>query len=71
MLRVDPNFYAHLDATNGVDGRNSLAIMELVFDDRCPKDFYPVATKRKVRIARWLLLLSPVLIVGVLLALLL
>jgi hypothetical protein len=62
---VDPEYYRYLGGAPGTSPRNSVALAEIMFDSRCPKDFYPVGVKRKLAAARALLYLSPVVLIAV------
>jgi hypothetical protein len=64
--RVDPAFYEWLGASHATSPNNSRAIVELMFDGRCPKDFYPVGAKRKLLAARLMFYLSPLIFIAVL-----
>ncbi|KRG87282.1 hypothetical protein ABB34_05075 [Stenotrophomonas daejeonensis] len=68
LASVDPDYYAYLGAQRGTSANNSTAIIEILFDTECPKPFYPVATRRKLSLARWLLWLSPIVLIAVVLA---
>ena len=60
IRRLDPEFYLWLGgAIDQTAARNSVAIAKVLFDDLCPKTFYPLHTKRKIRAARLMLYLSP------------
>jgi hypothetical protein len=60
LKAVDPDYYAYLGAQPGASPKNSTAIIEVLFENGVPKAFYPITIRRKLSIARWLLLLSPI-----------
>ena len=43
---------------------NSLAIGHMLLDSRVPKPFYPQSVTRKIALARCLLYLGPVMLIG-------
>ena len=70
LASVDPDYYTYLGAQRGTSAKNSTAIIEVLFEKDCPKPFYPAAIRRKLSLARWLLWLSPIVLIAVLLAIL-
>jgi len=65
---VDPDYYDYLGATRGVSARNSIGIVAIMLEDRPVEASYPPVTQRKIKLARWLFLLSPVVLIVVIAA---
>src|SRR5690606_5843337 len=68
LRQVDPAYYDGLDARPGTSARNSVGVLTILLEERPVEASYPPAVRRKIRVARWLLLLSPVVLLGILAA---
>jgi len=64
LLAADPDYYSYLGAKPGLGMSNSLAIGHMLLDSRVPKPFYPQSVTRKIALARCLLYLGPVMLIG-------
>ncbi|HET7843752.1 MAG TPA: hypothetical protein VFL14_06355 [Xanthomonadales bacterium] len=59
LAQVDPPYHAGLGARPGASGRNSLAIMRVLFDADLPKAGYPARVGRALYLARAMLAFFP------------
>src|SRR3546814_7749754 len=64
LLTVDPNYYSYLGAKPGAGISNSLAVGRMLFDRGVPKPFYPQSVARKIALARYMIYLSPIVLIG-------
>ena len=65
IRRFDPGLFQHLGGTIGVSAKNSVAIIEMLFDRGLPQAHQPHWFRVKLFMARAMLLLSPALFIGV------
>lgn len=69
LKNVDPNYFEYLGASDGVNGRNSAAIIQMMFDDGVPKKFYPEPLRRRFLMVRVMLALWPLVLIAALFSL--
>lgn len=62
---IDPDYYSQLGAKPGIGMSNSLAVGRMLFDLELPKQSYPICVSRMITVARYMLLLSPFVVVGI------
>ncbi len=65
LKSVDPDCYSQLAAKPGVGIRNSFAIGRMLFNRGLPKRSYPASVSGMIMVARYMLFLSPVVLLGV------
>jgi hypothetical protein len=65
LKSVDPDRYAELGAKPSVGMQNSFAIGRMLFDRELPKRSYPASVSGMITVARYMLFLSPVVLLGV------
>jgi hypothetical protein len=65
LQAVDPDYYAKLGARPGVGMSNSFAVGRMLFDRELPKQSHPASVSRMIMVARYMLFLSPLALVGV------
>lgn len=66
---IDPDYFKYLGALGGIGQSNSNAVVKMIFDSGVPKDFYPKGFRVRLAVVRIMLALSPVLLLGIFIAL--
>jgi hypothetical protein len=64
LQAIDPVYSSKLGAKPGVGISNSLAVGKMLFDLELPKRSYPVGVSRMIVVARYMLFLSPLVLLG-------
>ncbi|MDM4767187.1 hypothetical protein [Pelomonas sp. SE-A7] len=65
LQSIDPDYYSELGEKPRVGMSNSIAIGQMLFDRELPKQSYPASVSGMIMVARYMLFLSPVVLLGV------
>ena len=65
LKKVDPDYFEYLGASDGANVRNSVAIIQMLFDKGVPKRFYPGHLTKRLLIVRVMLALWPLFLAAV------
>ena len=56
---IDHEYLKYLGAHGGIGASNSMAIIKLLFDSGIPKPSYPASFRRRLKMVRTMLFVSP------------